>query len=418
MIELDLILSTKLINRAIFSELKQYLFLPEAIVITGPRQSGKTSLLYMIAQHLVREGYGKIYFYDLESPEDLELLKDLNFPKTLPSGSFLFVDEIQYMDYPDKFIKLTVDHLKGRVKLIVSGSSSLKLKKKFQESLVGRKFEFSLLPLNFEEFLVFKGREDLVRGRFKISASILWPYFSEFVIYGGYPRVVLEDNFQIKKKMLSEIFTSFLQKDIRSLFTFQQPEKFTVFLRYLAAVPGGILSISTLSKELSMSKSTVYSYLDALQVTYIVYLLSPFSTNPKKEITKQPKIYFYDTGFRNWLVKNFNELMVREDRGHLLENALLMDLVKTFPQELPLGYWRDKKGNEVDFVIDRCIPVETKISRYVGITKGLKKFISKYKPSVGFIVTTGEKGEIEVEGSKINYLPPWYLIPTLEELIK
>jgi hypothetical protein len=133
--------------------------------------------MYLLVQYLVKEGKGPIYFYDLESPEDMELLKNLDFPKTLPENSFIFVDEIQYHPQPDKFIKLTVDHLKNRVKLICSGSSNLNLRKKFRESLMGRKFEFVLYPLNFNEFLTFKGKKDTFRNIHRLHPK---RYYSSF----------------------------------------------------------------------------------------------------------------------------------------------------------------------------------------------------------------------------------------------
>jgi len=416
MIQLDFILSARLVKRKLLDEVKKYVYAPEALVITGPRQSGKTSLLFLLVQDLVKSGQGKVFFYDLESPEDMELLRNLDFPQTLPDGSYLFVDEIQYHPQPDKFIKLTVDHLKGRVKLIVSGSSSFSLKKKFKEALVGRKFEFVLLPLNFEEFLIFKGREDLAQGIMSVPHEAISSYFEEFVLFGGYPRVVLEKEVEIKKKILSEIFTSYIHRDIVPLFALKSPDKFATFLRYLSTIMGGILNISTISRELGMSKSTVYSYLKALEITYLIHLLRPFSTNPKKEITRQPKVYFVDTGFRNWIIRAFNVLSLRTDKGELVENCIFMEIVKSLPIDVPIGYWRDKAGNEVDFIINRHYPLEVKYSKFAyPLPRGFRTFISLYKPSKGFLIFREGEGKIKLRETYIDYFPPWKVTGNLQK---
>ncbi len=218
MILVEEITQRKLLPRDLLGAVKPFLKRPEAVVITGPRQAGKTSLLFLLAQEIIKKRKGRVFFYDLEFPEDLELLKDLSFPSSLPSGSYLFVDEIQYHPFPDRFIKLTVDHLKGKIKLIVSGSSSLEMKKRFREAMVGRKIEFVLLPLSFKELLLFKGKNDLLAHLKKISYKSISAYLEEYLTYGGYPAVVLENNRDVKKRLLGEIFTSYLYRDIFPLF--------------------------------------------------------------------------------------------------------------------------------------------------------------------------------------------------------
>ncbi len=409
MITIEEILERHLLERKIFNDVVSFLDRPEALVITGPRQSGKTSLLFLIAKYILKKRKGNIFYYDLEFPDDLELLKNLSFPSTLPVNSFLFIDEIQYHPNPDKLIKFTVDHLKGKVKLIVSGSSSLKLRSKFKEALVGRKIEFVLFSLSFEEFLLFKGRKDILGFIKRAGPDVILPLLEEYLIFGGYPGIVLEEDINKKKKLLGEIFSAYIYRDIIPLFNLKQPEKFTDTMRMIAGRMGGMLNILSISNDIRISRETAVRYIKALELTYLIYPLPAFSTNPRKEITKMSKVYFIDTGLRNWAVGNMDVMKQRVDMGTLVENFVLLEFLKSSLYGLPIGYWRTKMGAEVDFVIDRRTPAEVKFTnlKKLEVPRGVKNFVNKYHPKKGYILTKGIKGQVSDNGCDIHFLPCW-----------
>ncbi len=407
MLNVNFILQKKLKPRKLFSTVLKFLHRNEAIVITGPRQAGKTSLLFLIVQFIVRNGLGKVFFYDLEDPTDLQLWQDLSFLRSFPSGSYIFIDEIQYHPDPAKLMKLAVDHRSGEIKLFVSGSSSLQIKSKFSATTVGRKVEFLILPLDFEEFLIFKDREDLARFLDKAPIETILPLLEEFITFGGYPAVCLAPDKETKTTLMSEIFSSYLYKDIFPLFQLRKIEAFSKLVRLLAARIGKPVSLNSIAAEIGISRQTLTSYIEALKLTYILLPVQPFSTNPSTEIRKASKYYFADTGLRNWAILNFEPLSFRSDSGPLAENTAFLEIFKNIPHHIPVGYWKKKTGAEVDFVLNRKIPVEIKYTAFkkLTISKSFRAFLDKFSPEIAFIVTRETKGKLNYNNTKINFLP-------------
>ncbi|MDP2830463.1 MAG: AAA family ATPase, partial [bacterium] len=199
--------------RDISQKIKKVIFRDEFIIISGARQTGKTSVLVMLKDFLETKG-AVCHYFNLENPDYLTSFNrhPFNIFEFIPEKKvkqYVFVDEIQYLDDPSRFLKLLYDERKEAVKIICSGSSSFYIDKKFRDSLVGRKFLFELFPLNFNEFLVFKGEEELsaMKGRkltlyYKEKLKKLW---LEYVTYGGYPKAVLAENEEIRRMNLEEI---------------------------------------------------------------------------------------------------------------------------------------------------------------------------------------------------------------------
>ncbi len=203
-------------------EILRYLAEKEALIILGARQVGKTSLMLRMKSKIEKEV--PCFYFDLEKPQDLERVEAgceefLQYLEIRGANkkrrNVVFIDEIHYLSEPAKFIKLMVDHYSSRIKLVVSGSSSLEMKRKFKESMVGRKFSFHLYPLNFYEFLVFKKRDDLAKllpksplqklpqeDRTRFFTEDYKRYFLEFLIFGGYPRVAISKDVEFKRKVL------------------------------------------------------------------------------------------------------------------------------------------------------------------------------------------------------------------------
>jgi len=375
----------------------------KAVFILGARQVGKTCLLKLIKANFPTK---QTFYFDLEKYTTLNIFRMgienfikhlLNIGADLQKRNYIFLDEIQYLENFSNFIKIAVDHYSESLKLFISGSSAAQIKLKFSNSLAGRKIVFHLQPLSFAEYLIFKDEEILAK---KIPENIfniqddplsterekLFSYFKEFVIYGGYPGIVLQKHFKKKQLDLDDIINSYILKDIRNMFRIEKLESFNNLVQYLAFISGSLLNINSLINKVKLNRKTAGNYLEILKDTFIIHILSAFYSNKLKELKKMPKVYFEDTGIRNALVKNFNELDLRSDRGQLLENAVFSSLNKRKSVIQNLYFWRTQDKKEVDFVFeeaDRILPIEVKYSKVR--TNHLKYFINTYNLEMGYM---------------------------------
>jgi hypothetical protein len=223
----------------------------------------------------------------------------------------------------------------------------------------------------------------------------------EHATYGGYPKVVLTKDIEMKKTILSDLYDTMLLKDVARTFSIDDIRSLEEFSKYLAFSIGDILSYDTISGKLNMSFQTVKKYLNAMEKSYLIYRVHPYFTNKKKEIVKQPKLYFVDTGLRNIISKDFDVNI----NGKVFENYVLTELLK---QGFTPKYWRTKTKTEVDFIIEKeneIIPIEVKTHSEVGkIERSLRSFIDTYHPKKAIIVSLkNNKGKIKINGCDIIY---------------
>ena len=243
--------------------------------------------------------------------------------------------------------------------------------------------------LDFEEFLLFKGRSDLVselkslqnkKKSKSIKENLLWTYMDEFVNYGGYPAVVLENNIDQKIELLKEIRDSFIKRDILES-GITDETKFYRMLLLLASQSGNLLNVNEISNTLRITNATVENYLYVLQKCFHITLVKPFYNNLRKELTKMPKVYINDLGLRNVLVNHFSPIEQRADKGVVLENLCCRLLLERYDAD-QVKYWRTADGNEVDFVIEtqylKGFAVEVKFNEQDSKISKYKKFISNY----------------------------------------
>jgi len=338
-----------------------------AMFILGARQVGKTTLLHKIrANH----DSDKSIYFDLEDSDHLRGLSGTtskvtdyiisNAPKS-KERILVLIDEVQYLQDFSHNIKYLVDHYSDRFKLVLTGSSSLLIKKSFSESLVGRKDVLELFPLSFCEYCLFKGENNIAGVLDKNEANyikMLYPLqpklnrlLSDYMQYGGYPSVVLSDNANEKIYILKEIVSSYILKDIRYLFSIENIDQFNHLMRYLAVTTCKELNISSISIETGMHRNTIQRHILALVESYIIRKLSPFNSNLTTELKKIPKVYFVDPGIRNTLLNNFNGLEIRTDKGEIFENYVFNQLYEKRSITAELKYWKTRNGQEVDFVV-------------------------------------------------------------------
>ena len=375
--------------RDVFLETQKILPREEFIILTGARQTGKTSILIMLKNFLEEKGRACHYF-NLENPDYLELLNKhpFNIFELVPKSKFkqnIFIDEIQYLDNPTIFLKLLYDERRAQIKIIASGSSAFYIDRKFKDSLVGRKFIFEVYPLNFNEFLIFNNQAELLKQKQrKLSIYYqdkLLKLWDQYLIYGGYPKVVLAQSDDTQKIILEDIVASYIKKDIRDA-GIKNQEKYFALLRILADQTGSLLNSQELANTLNIAHRTVAEYLYVMQKSYHIAFIKPFHRNLRKELTKMPKVYFYDLGLRNWLLNNFESISQRKDKGAYLENIVFRELLRIVKDIDKIKFWRTQDKKEVDFVVgDRAF--EIKFDSDQSSTKKYRQFKDIY-PQIKF----------------------------------
>ncbi|MDO8570531.1 MAG: ATP-binding protein [Candidatus Daviesbacteria bacterium] len=349
--------------RIILPQLKKELETPEVIVITGMRQVGKTTLLDHLFS-LVKSS-NKVKF-DFENPLNRKIFEEedydaiwnnlANFGVNNQSKAYIFLDEIQHLPSIGSVVKYLRDHFD--VKFVLTGSSSYYLKNLFPESMAGRKLIFEVYPLTFSEFLVFKGipQKQLVLfsekaiSKNNILYSKLIPFYQEYLEYGGFPKVVLQQDPERKKAMLTEVFTSYYEGDVKSLADFKDTTKLRNLILLLIPRVGSRIEVAKLAASLGVSRETVYSYLSFLEKTYFIFLISKFSGSIDRQSAGTQKLFLCDVGMVNNLGK--------ASEGQLLEQCVFQNLHLNHN----LHFYNKDGGNEIDFIVDASIALEVKTS--------------------------------------------------------
>lgn len=391
-----------MVQRKIYAKIEKHLTKKEFSIVIGPRQVGKTTLLKQLYEQLKSENKTTAFI----SFEDADILAQINeHPENIfryapkpKSGKkvFLFIDEVQYAKDPSHLLKYLFDTYAPQLKIIATGSSAFYIDQKFTDSLAGRKIIFEMYSLDFEEFLIFKGKENLLKDLALIKTQKEYVskkkkefefLLEEYMTYGSYPAVVLEQSNEYKITLLKEIKNSFLKKDILES-SIEHEDKFYRLLSILASQIGNTLNSNELAGTLKLNEKTLSRYLFVLQKCFHIQLIKPFYQNVRKELTKMPKVYFNDLGLRNALLNQFESPINRIDKGALLENLTYL-FIRDEEGIEGLRYWRTADGNEVDFVVETSYQsgyaIEVKWSdeklnpvKYKKFTEAYPKFPLKY----------------------------------------
>lgn len=404
------------IRRDIEDNINKYLNAREIAAVVGARQCGKTTLIDNILRNLEKNGK-KISRISFDNIKELQLFEnDIDsFIELYVKGyDFLFIDEVQYSKDSGKKLKYIYDNFK--VKIFISGSSAAELSIQSLKYLVGRIFVFTLYPFSFKEFLRAKNQKLVPiyeSGRYKKEIiSELNIYLKEFILYGGYPRVVLAKNKDEKQMILRNIYNTYLLKEIKEILELSSDYRLVNLIKALSLQIGNILNYNELSTITGFSYKELKNYLNILEKTFVCSQIKPYYTNKRIELVKSPKVYFYDLGFRSISFDNFSD--ERADIGSMYENFVFSELVKSsiFPK-----YWHTKSGAEIDFIIEKenkLIPIEIKsnISKET-LTKSFYSFIEKYKPKKGFIASLSFESNKKINDCKVIFTTLLKLINNL-----
>ena len=430
-------------SRILLENLKKWIERREIFAIKGPRQSGKTTLLKMLQDWLIKERRIEAENIIFITFEDRDILEKFSLDPKAYIKSFIgerknerfyfLLDEFHYLKNGGQILKLLYDIFEN-IKFIITSSSSLELVGKTAKFLVGRVFSFELWQLNFEEFIkvkssqlfnVYKEKSELVKNFILEGRDFSLPekdifgkdfqrLFEEYVIWGGYPEVIKTNEEETKTIILKNIYDTYITRDIIELLKITDYSRFKTLLSLLASQIGNLINYNNLAKDTQTYFKEIKRYLSILEETYIISILKPFFTNKISELKKNPKVYFIDMGLRNYILGNFQGLLFRPDLGQIVENLIFSQLRFNQKDYYSLKYWRTLGKAEVDFILERkreIIPVEVKYSsfNFPKISKGFRSFVSAYTPKSAVILTKNFWGELKINSTLIKFIPVWYL---------
>ncbi|WP_256005856.1 ATP-binding protein [Pedobacter deserti] len=324
-----------MITRSLKGTIENRLFRGKAILIFGPRQSGKSTLVESILQdktHLYLNGD------DSDVRDILTNTTATKLKAVIGNQKMLFIDEAQRIPNIGLTLKLFTDQIKD-VQVIATGSSAFELSSQVNEPLTGRKYEYMLYPLSFEE---------LVRQNGLINEKRL---LEHRMIYGCYPEIVTKAGEEVE--LLKLLASSYLYKDLLMLEQVKRPLILEKLLKALALQVGSEINYQELSQTVGTDAKTVNKYIDLLEKTYVVFRLPAFSRNVRNEIKKGKKVYFYDCGIRNAIINNFKPLGSRTDVGALWENYLMAERIKSLRYhsiDVDQYFWRTTQQQEIDLI--------------------------------------------------------------------
>ncbi len=389
------------VNRSIEPELQKHIKLFKVTALVGPRQAGKTTLMRKRLDSLPGSRY-----FSFDDPDVLALFdRDIkHFERQyLVSDGITGLDEVHYGSDAGRKLKYLAD--RGH-RLVISSSSELILSKQVLSQLVGRVGIVRLFPFSLAEFGRAAG---MVETTPAIKERLLW----EHAAYGGYPKAALSPELEDKRTILNSLYNTLLYKDVAQNFSITDLAGLERLVRFLANNIGSLLSFQTAAKITGLSYPTLKKYLEALEKSYLIRLITPLAANPNKEIVKQPKIYFIDTGLRNAVLGKYPASL--EDQGALFENYVFAELLK---QSVSVKYWRTKAGAEVDFVVQTgktLLPLEVKLKPGAK-PSGLTSFIEQYHPARALIICSGGKAdEYKVNGCLVRTVPADLLAEALTD---
>jgi len=328
-----------MINRFLEQRIRDKLFKGKAILLSGPRQTGKTTLLNSIFK-----SESGVRWLNGDDPETRLLLEDvtvIKWKRILGDRTVLVLDEAQRIGNIGLKLKLITDQM-PEIQVVASGSSAFELANQVNEPLTGRKWEFRLFPISYGEM---EANHGFVEEDRRISERLVYGYYPEVVNHPGEERDVL-----------SQLADSFLYKDILMWERIKKPEKLTRLLQALAYQMGNEVSYHELGQIVDLDNQTVENYINLLEQTYIIFRLPPLSRNLRKELKRKRKIYFYDNGIRNAIIAQYQPLELRQDVGALWENWLISERKKTLHYKgihANAFFWRTQDQQEIDYVEER-----------------------------------------------------------------
>lgn len=384
-------------ERDLYKEISKYIPLPQIIALTGLRRIGKTTLMQKVVLDFINDGFDVrniIYFSfdEFRNIEIKELMKDYEefMEKDFKNGKYLLLlDEIQKVANWEDQIKRVYDIYGKNIKIIISGSESMFIKKRSKETLSGRIFEFKVENLSFKEFLRFKGIEYSPIGLYETE---LLKLFEEYTLNQGFPELVgIKDKDIIRKYIKESIVEKVIYRDIPQLFKIKDIGVLESLLEIIMEEPGQLIELTDLSKELKVSRQTLSNYFFYLEESFLIRKLYNFSRNKRKSERKLKKYYpsiLLDLNFKDDDIS----------KSKAFEWLVVTRLNAEF-------FWRDPYKNEVDVIIAQNNPIPLEIKYGKIDTTGLIVFMRKFKVNEGYIISHVREDSLKVDNNMIKIIP-------------
>lgn len=386
-----------MIKREILPQILHWVGKEKILILKGARQVGKTTLLKQIIEEINRTkpSVSTVYLRAddtgnaqyLQSTATLEeyLKRNHGFPLRF---AYVFIDEFQTIPNAGLFLKNIFDAHKGKLQLIVSGSSSLEITKN-TEFLTGRSIDFDISRISFREYFNYENRSsiqavplshfDEIELFYKTYSDSINLRFKEYLAFGGYPEVITTVQHKDKEVILESIIKTYIEKDIAGFLNIENITGFNNLVKILADQIGNLVNLSEISTTTTLSRNTAEKYLDVLVGTYVFNLITPFYRNIRSELTKMPKVYALDIGIRNYFTRSFDA--DHQLDGHLIENFVYLELLHQCKKDR-IHFYRTIGGAEIDFVIegagDSVILGEVKYRPKASIPVAMKNFTARY----------------------------------------
>ena len=399
------------VKRDIEPNIESWIDEREIVAIRGPRQSGKTTLLNNLKDKIAKNPNNDVFYISFE--DDLVRLKfEENCKEFIKSftgakKAYFLLDEVQYVNDIGKKLKLIFDSFEN-IKIIISGSSSFELTT-LGKYLVGRIVFFDLLPFSFVEFLRAKGERyeriyletaidiekiDLRKNLFLDELNML---LHEYLTYGGFPRVVLQMDNNKKKELIGSMFSTYVEKDLVARFGNRYRDRSVIVLKTLAHMMGSVVNYESLANESGLKNKEMREILPLLQDSFVISIIKPFHRNIVTELRKNPKIYFVDFGFRNYLLGMFDNIVFDSMYENFICNQMKM--------KYGVKYWRTTAKTEIDFIVEgkELIPIEVRTSK--KITRALRSFVHTYAIKNAVVANLGTAEKEMIEGCDVFAVP-------------
>jgi len=417
-------------QREAMDDIEGYMALRQMLVISGPRRAGKTTVMKLLMKGLMDTGTEpqRIMYYSFDEvgqkePGVVDDVISFFLEKICPSRptagkkAYLFLDEVQYVPYWATMLKRfyeTVPHLK----MVVSGSSSLEVSRGSGESLAGRRFDFTVLPLSFREYLSFTGLslpkvpltadERDLKGDIIVHGGTAKSRLDDYLVRGGFPETVGLPSTEIVHQYLSEsVLGKVIGFDIPMVESVRNPAMMRSLLDIIASISSRTFELGNMGSSLGLTRQTISSYVSMLERAHIVSVCPNYTKSKVKQARTAKRIYITDPGLMSSLM-GFGDSVSGPDLGRLAETAVYGHLSRVSDPY----FWRDARGNEVDIVLadgKEVVPVEVKYQRGInkGDAKGLVRFCEAHGVKDPIMVTRDTSGTMEVGGYVIRLVPMW-----------
>lgn len=384
-------------------------------VLIGARQVGKTSLLESIkVKTTILKLDGQLPDINNLFADATELISFLKIKLNDDLNGLLVIDEFQMITNVSSTLKILVDKFKN-LKILCSGSSSLDIIQKVEESLSGRIRMIYVYSLSFSENVLFQKDElfeEYKKYNKNTSTAIISPeikqILDEQLVFGGMPRACLTNQPETKMQILDDIYKTYLLRDVKAYIHNKDSVGFNKLLRLLALQIGNFVNVNDISKTTGLSYNKCENFIYLLEQMFIIKLIEPYETNKRKAIKKMKKVFFLDLGMRNIIIQNFNPPDLRTDTGALFENFVFLEILKHLETYHTINFYRTRDGAEVDFIVNDMLKKISIEAKYKPLNKAVHfKALNNFNADENIALSYVVNLQLNTVQNNIHFIPAY-----------